>query len=90
MTKAFPLTATQKGIITENKDKFPADIAKLPGMTGTTVRQISEYLRRTQNPCNQQASKLADCIQAFIDKNGLPAEYAKVFAYLRYLRSLGD
>ena len=82
--KAFPLTIEQKTIIQENREKmFASEIQRLPGMEGTTVRQIGDFLRR-RGHVNPQ--KLADTLEEWIREDGLPANYASVMQYLKYLR----
>mgnify|MGYP001544816769 CR=1 FL=1 len=84
--RARALTRTQKQIILENRNLFAANIARLPGMEGTSVRQISDFLR--QHPAGQPNphEELADHIERYIREHGLPAKHGGVMGYIKYLR----
>ena len=83
MTRAPPLTAEQKEICRENRTRFPTDIARLPGMEGTTPRQIADYLRK---PEHNEHAVLADQLEKYIEHNGLPTKHSGVISFIRYLR----
>lgn len=85
MSKAKPLTAEQKQICRENSSTMFADqITQLPGMEGTTKRQVADYLR---TPDDNKYAIMADMLEQFIASDGLPRQYSAVIGYVRYLRS---
>lgn len=89
MTRAYPLTEAQKAIIENNLDLWEADVCKLEGMEGTTVRQVKDYRRRIVRFSESEHRNLADHIEQYIKHNGLPREYGIVLAYAQYLRRKG-
>lgn len=89
MTRAYPLTDTQKSIIEENLDLWDAGICKLTGMEGTTVRQVRDYRRRITRESISEHRKLADHIDEYIKQYGLPRQYGNVIAWARFLRGKG-
>lgn len=89
MTRGYPLTEAQKSIIESHLDEWDADICKLDGMQGTSVRQVKDYRRRICRDSESEHRKLADHIEQYIRDNGLPREYGVVLAYAQYLRRKG-
>ncbi len=85
--RAKPLTPEQKRTICENRERFPADIARMPGMDGTTTRQISDYLRLHPAGEPNPHAELADHLEEYIRQFGLPSKYGNVMAYVRYIRA---
>lgn len=85
MTRGIGMTSAQKQICKDNQNCFPADICKMPGMDGTTPRQIADYLRKIRQPSEE--SKLADMLEKYIQNHGLPCEYGAVLKYLSFLKS---
>lgn len=85
-TRTQALTRDQKQIILDNRNLFAANIARLPGMEGSSVRQISDFLR--QHPAGQPNphQELADHIERHIREHGLPAKHGCVVGYIKYLR----
>lgn len=82
---AAPLTDEQKSIIRKNPNLYAATIMTLPGMEGTTKRQIETYQRK---PHEVNAQCLADALERYIGDNGLPQPYSSgVIGYIRYLRT---
>lgn len=86
--KARPLTPEQKKTIMNNRDKFPADIARLEGMAGTTPRQISDYLRQHPDGTPNPHADLADAIENYIRQYGLPSKHGGVIEYIKHLRKM--
>ena len=66
MTRAYPLTDTQKSIIENNLDVWDTELCKLPGMENTTVRQVRDYRRRFMRESESEHRKLADHIDEYI------------------------
>lgn len=89
MTRAYPLTDTQKSIIENNLDVWDAELCKLPGMENTTVRQVRDYRRRFMHESESEHRKLADHIDEYIKQYGLPRQYGNVIAWARFLRGKG-
>lgn len=89
MTRAYPLTDAQKAIIENNLDMWDADVCKLAGMEGTTVRQVRDHRRRISRMSESEHRKLADHIEQYIKENGLPREYGVVISWAQYLRRKG-
>ena len=89
MTRAYPLTDTQKSIIENNLDVWDAELCKLPGMENTTVRQVRDYRRRILHESESEHRKLADHIDEYIKQYGLPRQYGNVIAWARFLRGKG-
>lgn len=89
MTRAYPLTDTQKSIIENNLDVWDTELCKLPGMENTTVRQVRDYRRRFMRESESEHRKLADHIEQYIKNNGLPREYGIVLTYAQYLKRKG-
>lgn len=89
MTRAYPLTDTQKSIIENNLDVWDSELCKLPGMENTTVRQVRDYRRRFMRESESEHRKLADHIEQYIKNNGLPREYGIVLTYAQYLKRKG-
>lgn len=85
MARGIGMTSVQKQICLDNAGMFPALIAKLPGMEGTTQRQIADYLRK--KPTESQEHKLVEMLDDYIQTHGLPREYGSVLKYLEYLRA---
>jgi len=84
MTRGVPaLTIEQKEIIKENSLKFAEDIMKIPGMKGTTKRQIRDFMRRIEH---SEEEYLANELEEYIEDHGLPKEHAGVMRYIRYLK----
>ncbi|HJJ49867.1 MAG TPA: hypothetical protein O0X25_04540 [Methanocorpusculum sp.] len=82
--RATPLTDEQISIIRGNQETMlPADISHLPGMEGTTVRQIRECQRRKPD---LDAQFVADTFEAWIARDGLPGKFAILMHYIQYLR----
>lgn len=86
---ATPLTDSQKEIIATNINLFDVEISKLPGMDGTTPRQIADYRKRISRPSDSEHRKLAEHLEAYIQHNGLPSRFGDVIQYLKYLRERG-
>jgi len=80
---AAPLTFEQKEIIKANISQFAADIMKMPGMEGTSRRQIQDYQRRKGK---RDEEILIDDLEEYIGEHGLPQEFAAVMKYIRYLK----
>ena len=89
MTRAYPLTDTQKSIIENNLNVWDAELCKLPGMENTTVRQVRDYRRRILHESESEHRKLADHIDEYIKQYGLPRQYGNVIAWARFLRGKG-
>lgn len=89
MTRAYPLTDTQKSIIENNLDVWDTELCKLPGMENTTVRQVRDYRRRITRESRSVHRELADHIEQYIKDNGLPREYGAVISWAQYLRRKG-
>lgn len=89
MTRAYPLTEAQKSIIENHLDLWDAELCKLDGMEGATVRQVKDYRRRITKDSESEHRKLADHIERYIRDNGLPREYGVVLAYAQYLKRKG-
>lgn len=85
MTRGIGMTSAQKQICIENANKFPADICKMPGMEGTSSRQVADYLRKSRMPSEEL--QLADMLEKYIQNHGLPREYGSVLKYLSFLKS---
>lgn len=78
------LTERQKEICRQNCNRFPAEIITLYGMEGTSKRQVAEYLRKPGViPLDHE---LADDIDTWIVRNGLPQQYSAVLDFVAYLR----
>lgn len=85
MPRGVGMTAAQKQICLDNADMFPALICKLPGMEGTTSRQIADFLRKQRQPSEEL--QLAEMLENYIQTHGLPREYGSVLKYIPYLKS---
>lgn len=85
MARGIGMTGAQKQICIDNENKFPAEICKLPGMEGTSSRQVADYLRKYRKPSEER--ELADMLEDYIENHGLPREYGTVLKYVTYLRS---
>jgi len=85
MTRGVPpLTIAQKTIIQNNLSKFSADIMKLPGMEGTSRRQIQDYRKRIGTSDEEY---LVDVLEEYIAVHGLPLEFSCIMRYIRYLKT---
>lgn len=89
MTRAYPLTDAQKTIIENNLELFDAQLIELEGMKGTTLRQVRDYRRRITRPPQSEHAQLAELIEQYILKHGLPQQYGAVLSWARYLRQKG-
>lgn len=89
LQRAYPLTDAQKAIIRDNPETLDAKISRLPGMEGTTVRQISDYRKRITRPSESEHRKLADHLTQYIQTHGLPSKFGDVIGYINYLREQG-
>ena len=89
MGRALPLTENQKAIIRDNTSRFDADIIKLPGMEGTTTRQVSDYRKKVTRPSTSDARQLATALEQYISDHGLPSQYGIVLKYMHYLQEQG-
>ena len=82
--RAAPLTEEQMAIIREKQDvMLPVDISQLPGMEGTTVRQIRECQRKKPD---LDAQFVADTFEAWIAEDCLPGRFSILMHYIQYLR----
>lgn len=87
--RATPLTEAQKATIRNNTEKFDSDIVKLPGMGGTTPRQVGDYRKKITRPSESDHRRLADQLTKYIQDHGLPARFGDVIPYIQYLRERG-
>ena len=86
--KATPLTESQKRIIRENyENMMDRSICALPGMEGTTARQVKDYRLKVSKPQTTDAAVLASALEDYISSHGLPARYGAVIPYISYLRA---
>ena len=86
MTRGVSMTEKQKLICIAHESMFSEDIIKLDGMAGVSKRQVRDYLHLVaQHPEGRQ---LAERIEAYIEQNGLPKEFAAVIGYIRYLKTV--
>jgi len=63
-----------------------ASITALPGMEGTSARQVKDYRLKISSTEND-ALQLAAALESYIAAHGLPAQYGAVLPYISYLRS---
>ncbi|MBE6506410.1 MAG: hypothetical protein E7Z72_00590 [Methanocorpusculum parvum] len=89
MTRAHPLSDSQKRIIENNLGKWDKDICQLDGMAGTTPRQIADYRKRITRTSQSEHRQLAEHLQNYIRDNGLPSKYGAVISYIDYLQNKG-
>lgn len=89
MSRAYPLTDAQKSIIELNSNLFDSKICNLPGMEGTSVRQVRDYRKRITRESDSEHRQMADHIERYIQHHGLPQQFGDVILWARYLREKG-
>ncbi len=89
MARPSTLTDAQKTIIDANINMFAADIGRLDGMQTVSKTVIRAYQKRTiEADTTTDADQLADMIERYIERHGLPVMYQDVIRYARYLRDV--
>jgi len=89
MARPSILSDVQKDIINANINMFAAEIERIDGMQGVSRPIIKAYQKRTKESDNtNDAEQLAEMIEGYIERHGLPVMYYDVVMYIKYLKTI--
>ena len=89
MARPSILSDAQKDIINANINLFAAEIERLDGMQGVSRPIIKAYQKRTKESDNtNDADQLAEMIEGYIERHGLPVTFQDIVRYIKYLKGV--